>query len=261
LDSKLTEERAGAEAASNMRILQWCVHAAFLAAMVGTGCGASQYHYQGTNYDGALKKGTVLNSVSLDPATEDAILALAPHHLSDGDVRNLLSLGPAPRIMNLDGSVPIVTMKPFSEFLIVMGYPEEKIRQPKGGSYSYSSFSDSRRLAGMLAWYYEREGMTPILIGHSKGGMLVIKVLHELAGAFHHNIPVWNPLTNEAEKRVTIIDPITGEARSVIGLRVRYAAAITTGKLMRILFGEWSMFPRLREIPDTVEEFTGFSLT
>jgi hypothetical protein len=151
-------------------------------------------------------------------------------------------------------------MESFSAFLIGMGYPEEKVRKPNGGGYSYNGFTDSKRLAGTLAWYYEKEGMMPILIGHSQGGMLAIKVLHELAGAFHDHIPVWNPVTNEAEERARIVDPITGQARAVIGLQVRYAAAITTGKVMRILLGQWNMVPRVREIPDTVDEFTGFSL-
>jgi len=243
-----------------MRRIQWYVHAVFLTAIVGSACTASQNYSRGVNYDAKVERGTVLRSMSLNRSTEDAILALAPQHLSDGDIVDVLSHGPAPRIINLDGSLPIVTMKSFSEFLIAMGYPEEKIRKPNGGGYSYNGFTDSKQLAGTLAWYYEKEGMMPILIGHSQGGMLAIKVLHELAGAFHDNIPVWNPLTNEAEERGTIVDPITGQTRAVIGLQVRYAAAITTGKVMRIVLGQWDMLPRLREIPDTVEEFTGFSL-
>jgi len=245
---------------SHLRKIQWYVHAAFLAVMVGSACMVSQSYSRGVNYDAKVERGTVLRRVSLDRSTEDAILALAAQHLSEGDIVDVLSHGPAPRIINLDGSVPIVTMKSFSEFLIAMGYPEEKIRKLKGGGYSYSSHTDSKQLAGMLAWYYEQEGMMPMLIGHSQGGMLVIRVLYELAGAFHGSIPVWNPLTDEAEDRVTIVDPVTGEERPVIGLQVRYAAAIVTGKLMRILLGQWAMLPRLREIPDTAEEFTGFSL-
>jgi hypothetical protein len=242
-----------------MRRIQWYVHAVFLTAIVGSACTASQNYSRGVNYDAKVERGTVLRSMSLDRSTEDAILALAPQHLSDGDIVDVLSHGPAPRIINLDGSLPIVTMKSFSEFLIAMGYPEEKIRKPKGGGYSYSSHTDSKQLAGTLAWYYEKEGMMPMLIGHSQGGMLVIKVLHELAGTFHGSIPVWNPLRDDAEDRMTIVDPITGEEHPVIGLQVRYAAAIATGKLMRILLGQWAMLPRLREIPDTAEEFTGFS--
>jgi hypothetical protein len=100
--------------------------------------------------------------------------------------------------------------------------------------------------------------MMPILIGHSRGGMMVVKVLHELAGAFNEKLPVWNPLTEKAEDRYSIIDPLTGDERPVVGLKVEYAAAIGTGRFMRFILGQWNMLTRLRKIPDTVEEFTGF---
>jgi len=37
---------------------------------------------------------------------------------------------PAPRIVLLDGSVPIHTMAPFAEFLAALGYPAERLRDP-----------------------------------------------------------------------------------------------------------------------------------
>jgi hypothetical protein len=151
-------------------------------------------------------------------------------------------------------------MAPFAEFLIAMGYPEERIRDPNGGALSYTSSIDARRLAGTMAWYYEREGMMPMLIGHSQGGMIAIRVLYELAGEFDDSIPVWNPLSGAAEARTSIVDPRTGAARPVVGLEVPYVAALATGKLPRILLGQWTMLPRLRHIPDTAEDFTGFSL-
>jgi hypothetical protein len=151
-------------------------------------------------------------------------------------------------------------MAPFAEFLIAMGYPEERIRDPNGGALSYNSSIDARRLAGAMAWYYEREGMMPMLIGHSQGGMIAIRVLYELAGEFGDSIPVWNPRSGTAEARTTIVDPRTRSGRPVVGLKVPYVAALATGKLPRILLGQWTMLPRLRDIPDTVEEFTGFSL-
>ena len=39
-----------------------------------------------------------------------------------------------------------------------------------------------------------------------------------------------------------------------------YAAAIATGKLPRVLLGQWRVLPRLRKIPDSVTEFTGFQI-
>ena len=197
---------------------------------------------------------------STDRSAEDRILALDPANISPADVRDVLSHAPAPRIINLQGSMALITMEPFAEYLIAMGYPESRLKDPRDGSMSQNSFADSEQLAGTLAWYYETEGMMPMLIGHSQGGMLAIKVLYELAGAFHAAIPVWNPLTGQSEQRTTIIDPLTGLERPVIGLKLPYVAALATGKLPRLLLGQWQMMGKLRAIPDTVEDFTGFSI-
>jgi hypothetical protein len=196
----------------------------------------------------------------LEPAIAARVLALSPDHVSESDVRDALAHVDAPRIVLLEGSVAFVSMQPFAEFLIAMGYPEERLRDPRDGSLSRTSFDDSERLAGELAWYYEREGMMPMLIGHSQGGMLVIRTLYELAGEFHHRVPVFDPIAGRALERTTVRDPLTGATRPVVGLKVGYAAALATGKLARVLLGQWSMLPRLRLIPDTVEDFTGFTI-
>ena len=197
---------------------------------------------------------------AMDRSTEDRVLALDPANLSPADVRDVLSHAPAPRIIIFNGSVALITMEPFAEYLIAMGYPESRLKDPRDGSLSQSSYADSEQLAGTLAWYYEAEGMVPMLIGHSQGGMLAIKVLHELAGAFHAAIPVRNPLTGQSGQRTTLVDPLTGLERPVIGLKLPYVAALATGKLPRFLLGQWQMLDKLRAIPDTVEDFTGFSI-
>ncbi|HKW79940.1 MAG TPA: hypothetical protein VJQ49_02925, partial [Casimicrobiaceae bacterium] len=196
----------------------------------------------------------------LDPALEQRILALDPEHISAADVRDVLSKAPAPRIICLQGSAAFISMKPFAEFLIAMGYPKSKLRDPVDGSMSRSSFGNAERLAGEMAWYYENEGMMPMLIGHSQGGMLAIKVLYALNGSFRREIPVWNPLTRSAEPRTSIVDPLSGRERPVLGLKVGYVAALATGKLPRFLLGQWDMMGKLRAIPDTVEDFTGFTI-
>ena len=61
--------------------------------------------------------------LNLDRETENRILALVPEKISDAEVHSVLALGPAPRIINLQGVVGLVTMAPFAEFLIAMGYP------------------------------------------------------------------------------------------------------------------------------------------
>lgn len=228
------------------------------AAIAASGCAGPGSSAPAAHRAVSVGSGVAARPIAVDTATEDRILALAPERISEREVADLLARVPAPRIICLDGSVPIVTMRRFAEFLVAMGFPEASIRNPKNGTYSESSWGESRRLAGMLAWYYEREGMMPILIGHSQGGMLAIKVLYDLAGASGDRIAVWNPLTDRPEQRFTIVDPLTGVERPVVGLRVGYAAAIATGNTPRMLLGEWDILPKLRKIPDTVEEFAGF---
>jgi hypothetical protein len=207
---------------------------------------------------GLRAAGGALAGLPLDRETEDKLLALDPERISPEDVSGVLARVPAPRIIGLHGSVPIVTMAPFAEFLIAMGYPAERLRNPRDGRYTYSSFTDSREIAGALAWHYEREGSVPMLIGHSQGGMLAVKVLQDLAGASGDRINVWNPATDAAEDRFTVRDPLTGAEQPVVGLRVPYAAALATGSLMRVVLGQWGMISRLRSVPDTVDEFSGF---
>ena len=197
-------------------------------------------------------------SYALSPEMEEKVLALDPEALSECDVSGVLARCPSPRIVALNGSIPMMTMESFGKFLVLMGYPEGSVRNPQNGSYSYSSHRDSQEMAGMIAWYYEKEGMRPIVIGHSQGGMLSVKILHELAGAFRERVAVWNPQSGKEEARYSIVDPLDGRDRPVIGLKLGFASAIATGKGMRILLGQWGMVSRLRKTPDTVEEFTGF---
>jgi len=217
----------------------------------GYGCSPSNYRQGHSNGQ---------NSPAFDPALEKQILSLNPENITEEDVRKVLSRSPAPRIINLNGSIPLITMDSFSKFLIAMGYPEKSVRSPLDGAYSMSSYASSEKLAGYVAWHYEKEGLMPILIGHSQGGMIVIKVLHELDGAFHDRLQVWNPLTGENEGRHFITDPLTSNEHAVRGLKLGYASAVATGKLMRFLLGQWSMLGKLRHIPDTVEEFAGFHI-
>src|SRR5438876_8220140 len=205
---------------------------------------------------GAIADGAVLEQAPIDAAAEEHLLALVPERISERDVREVLARAPAPRIINLEGSVPVVTMAPFAEFLVAMGYPEERIRDPNGGALSYSSSIDARRLAGAMAWYYEREGMMPMLIGHSQGGMVAIRVLYELAGEFGDSIPVWNPLSRAAESRTSIGDARTGASRAVVGLEVLYVAALATGNQPRIILRQRTVRTRVHSNRDAAEEVT-----
>jgi hypothetical protein len=196
----------------------------------------------------------------LSAEVKTRILALDPEHVTEREVRQILSQAPAPRIINIHGGfLPIKSgMTSFAQFLIGLGYPEASIRNPENGSYTYGYYDPSDRIAGTVAWHYERDGLRPMIVGHSQGGIQAIRVLHKLAGDSATRLPVWNPLTESEEPRYEITDPLSGTTRPVVGLQVAYATAVVAGGLARVLPNEWDMNTKLRKIPDSVEEFTGF---
>ena len=198
----------------------------------------------------------------VDRAIEDRILAMDPANVSQADVRNVLAKGPTPRIVLMHGGIyPVhLAMESFGHFLAEMGYPEDRIRDPYDGSWSHSPYEDADRLAGILAWYYEKDGMPPMIIGHSQGGMQAVKILHVLDGDYGPSVPVWNPVTDFPEKRDYIVDPLTGRKQPVVGMRIAYVSAIGAGGAAFILPNQWTLMGKLRTIPDTVEEFVGYSI-
>jgi hypothetical protein len=206
------------------------------------------------------RPGAVLARVALDRATEDRILALDPLHVTEADVRGVLAKAPAPRIMLLHGGIyPVhLIMVSFGHFLVGMGYPEASIRDPGTREWSYSPYEDASVLTGILAWDYEHSGMRPMMIGHSQGGMQAVKVLQELDGRFGKEIRVFNPWTHQYEDRSTIVDPLDGRTRPVLGLSASYASVVGAGGAAYMLPNQWDMIGKMRQIPDTVDEFTGF---
>ncbi|HKW79928.1 MAG TPA: hypothetical protein VJQ49_02865 [Casimicrobiaceae bacterium] len=193
---------------------------------------------------------------------EDRILALDPDRISDDDVRNTLAAGPTPRIVLVHGGVigVYLVMESFGKFMVGMGYPESRIRDPHSGAWSQNPYGSSERLAGELAWHYEHDGLRPMLIGHSQGGMQTVKVLHDLAGDFGPRIPVWNPVTDEATDRYTIVDPLGHDERPVVGVKLSYASVVGAGGLEFWAPTDWALAGRLRAIPDSVVDFTGYSI-
>lgn len=203
---------------------------------------------------------TVLRARAVDRAIEDRILALDPERVSAADVAQVLSKGPAPQILLLHGGVyPVhLAMTSFGSFLVAMGYPEAKIRPPSGDEWSYSPYTSTARIAGILAWHYEQDGMRPMIVGHSQGGLYAVKILKELAGKYADRVAVWDPVTDHAQQRTSIVDPLTGRERPVVGLTMAYASALGAGGWALVLPNQWDEFATLRRIPDTVEEFTGY---
>ena len=151
-------------------------------------------------------------------------------------------------------------MSSFATFLEGMGYPGEKLRDPADGAYSQSPYGSSERLAGEIAWYYERDGVRPMIVGHSQGGMQAIKVLYTLAGAFERErSPSGMPRPTQPKSRHDR-RTLDGSKRPVVGLSVTYATAVGAGGAAFMLPNQWDMLLRLRTIPDTVDDFTGFAI-
>lgn len=166
----------------------------------------------------------------------------------------------APRVVLLQGALGIVTMAPMGEFLAAMGYPPAALADPRTGEMTTDSDLDGRTVAGMLAWHYEREGVRPVIVGHSKGGGVVIDTLRALAGAYGDDLALVDPRTHAALPRTRFLDPVTGESQRVVDLKVPFASAIATGRLPRILRGQFELASVLRDVPDSVERFTGFAI-
>jgi hypothetical protein len=226
------------------------------SVLFGAGCATRQQNVRDEPFAAASR--CQVKHISAE--VREKILVLDPEHVTEREVRELLSQAPAPQIINIHGGLlPLKgRMTSFAQFLIGMGYPEASIRNPKSGSYTYGYYDNSDKLAGTIAWYYERDGLRPMIVGHSLGGIQAARVLQKLAGNFERSIPVWNPLADTQEPRCEITDPLTGTNRPVVGLQVSYATAAVSGGLARALPGQWDMYAKLREIPDSVEEFTGF---
>ena len=235
---------------------------AVLIAMFAAGCATPPPAPRETERAPALPATPPPTARGIDPAAGDRVLALDCSRIGADDVRNTLTHLPAPQIVLLHGGIyPVhLVMNSFGQFLTGMGYPEAAIRHPGDRRWSHSPYENSEQITGLIAWYYERDGLRPMMIGHSQGGVQAVKVLYELAGRFGDTVRVWNPLRDAAEERTSIVDPLTGEVRPVVGLSVPYVSTLGAGGAALLLPNQWSMLTRLRSIPDTVEDFTGYAI-
>jgi len=86
-----------------------------------------------------------------DAAIVREVLALDCRRVAATVVAQALAKAPAPRIILFQGSLAVTTMEPFADFLAAMGYPRERLRDPRDGSVSQGSFGGSRRWAATCA--------------------------------------------------------------------------------------------------------------
>jgi hypothetical protein len=263
LDPRAQESQCGE--ALNNRGMKGLANSFLFLVCVGlllTGCAISPHSGFNQRRAQMIEESVVARNAALTPELEEKILALDPNHVSQREVTEILSNAPAPRVINIHGGVlPFeLAMKSFSKFMIGMGYPEWSVRNPWNGTHSYSCYQNSKEMAGMIAWYYEHEGMPPMILGHSVGGMQVVKVLHEIADDRASDLRVWNPLLRKWENRSEIIDPPTRQPRPVTKVSIPFASSLAAGGLARTLPSQWGTNGKLRTIPDSVEEFTGFCI-
>lgn len=233
-----------------------------IVATLAAGCAGVRPSPDGAGASARPEAGSVLRGIATDRALEDRILALDPERITQDDVRETLSKAPAPRIVLVHGGIfPVhLAMISFGRFLIGMGYPESRLRHPADRRWSHSPYERSTQIAGLVAWYYEHEGLRPMMIGHSQGGVQAVKVLYDFAGRFDAAIPVWNPYTDSAEDRTTLVDPLTGAVRPVVGLTVSYVSVVGAGSAGLLMPNQWSMLRQLYAVPDTVVDFTGYDI-
>jgi len=86
-------------------------------------------------------------------------------------------------------------------------------------------------------------------------------VLHELAGDWVSELHPYNPRTGRFEAATTIVDPLTGRPRPIVGLRLGFVATVGTGGWALALPNHWIVLDRVRTIPDTVDEFVGYRIS
>lgn len=223
-----------------------------------SGCGIFERHGLDPARAREVETTVLDRQVALSRERENQILSLNPERVTGRDVRGVLAGTHAPHLFNIHGGTAnvIPRMASFSRFLIGMGYPGQSVTNPSDGTYSFSCYESAEKIAGVMAWYYEHDGLRPMATGHSQGGMQVVKVLYKFAG--RSPLHVWNPLTWEKEERCVITDPLTGKERPVIGLQLSFASALGAGGFTRLLPNTWSINTRLHKIPDSVVEFVGF---
>jgi hypothetical protein len=142
--------------------------------------------------------------------------------------------------------------------LIGMGYPEQD-RRDDG---ELDSVTRTARIGLGGAYGHDRvvlrtRGAAADDGRAQPGGIQAVKVLPSSPANIGPGCGIRTPTPLRI---ATIVDPLTGAMRPVVGLSVSYASAVGAGGVAFLLPNQWSMMHRLRTIPDTVDDFTGFTI-
>ena len=201
------------------------------------------------------------DALSQDPELSRRILGLDPNRVSQRDISDILSKGPTPWLMTIAPLPPwSVEFLNLIKFFVKSGYPANRIGDPRSNDYRIDWRERPEIIGGMTAWFYENDGMAPILIGWSGGGILAVHVLHTLNGSPDtEKVRMVSARTGEIEERTWFRDFHTGERRPMSALRIPFAAALAAGGLGRYVQPKiWPIVHGLHQVPDTVHEFLGF---
>lgn len=202
-----------------------------------------------------------IETFSIDPSISAQLHKINPEYISQKDIDETLAHYPAPRIFGIGGGVYTahILMEDLAEFLIGMGYPKQAIFHPTDGKFAMSAYLDPEKIAGECIYYYEREGVRPILIGHSLGGVQAMKTAHFLVGNFGRKpVQIFNPIRSQFEKRTYYVDPYTGDQKELAASPIiAHLVAIGSGGISRAFPSQWSMGRRVKQVPDSVSRMTG----
>lgn len=134
-------------------------------------------------------------ATSLTADARAGLLALDPKRIGERQLRELLAQAPAPRVLLFTGSLG-ADMEFFGAFLQGMGYPARQLRNPTPGRYSYNfrwdgcSCAQSEALVCSIGALVRSEGMAPMLVVHSGGGVTVGRILQRLAADADADAPM-----------------------------------------------------------------------
>jgi hypothetical protein len=197
-----------------------------------------------------------------DPELVEKILALDPTDIDADDVE-ILRRGPTPWIFTIAPVHPWAwTFLYLIEFLGEMGYPMDRMGDPRYPKYKIYWRTDGPLIAGMAASFYEQDGMAPMIIGWSGGAIQTVVVLHSLSNTTgEHSIVVRDLRTGEADGRDWILDPVSGERLEISDVQFSLGGALAAGGLGRMVRGpRWEIDHGLRLVPDSVRDFVGFQV-